>query len=80
MNRVRQQAAIEAAESRVMYKPEELTYNQRQMMAFHAGRTATPSTPKDQAQAEWAPKFDPINGKIAGARARVEPFGREAKE
>lgn len=51
-NNVRRQAAIEAAQSHVTYAPGELTYNQRQMAAFNAGRTVTPST--RETVAKWA--------------------------
>lgn len=60
---------------RVAYKTDEPTYLQRQMAAFNAGSTLTPSTRTETA--EWAEKFDPLNGKTAGKREALRPFGKE---
>lgn len=62
---------VNRTETRVQYAPGEETYVQRQLREFFSPR-AHVATPK----APWAEKFDPLNGKTAGAKEVTLPFGR----
>jgi hypothetical protein len=68
-------------ETRVVYEPEEETYAQRQLREFfvsHQKRSAIRRR-KPAPKAPWAPKYDPLNGKTAGTKEKIGPFGKVAE-
>ena len=69
-------------ETKVVYDEGELTYAQRQLADFFASHQKRSALRRRKAAktAEWAEKFDPLNGKTAGRRERLGAFGKAEAE
>ena len=66
-------------ETEVVYAADEETYAQRMLREFFASpqKRSANRRRKPAPKAPWAEKYDPLNGKVAGAKQKRAAFGRD---